>query len=335
MEKTLSRLSEIPAQRIDAIDRKILRALAIDGRRTSSSISKDVRRSRDAVSYRINAMQKRGIITGFVPVIDMRALGYQTFQVFLLTDERKPKQELFEHLTDHPNTLSMMMYTDTWDICWTLVAKDIQEFDAIMTLLLTEHQCIVSTKEYHAIISCDIDTYMPHASELMPPRKKGRVEIDDIDRRLLALLCRDARRSTYELGRLIDCSPDTVGKRMRRLREGGVISSFTVLPDIAALGRTWYTYVMRFKRFGPSDEKKLRAFAAQNPQIINASKIFGTWDVQLTIVPDSLQSYHDTIKELKKLFADTILAYQTWLADQETFFTALPKVIENISAPRS
>lgn len=335
MEKPLSRLSEIPAQRIDAIDRKILLALAIDGRRTSSVIGKDVRRSRDAVSYRITAMQKRGIIAGFVPVVDMRALGYQTFQVFLLTDERKPKQELFDHLVDHPNTLSMMVYTDTWDVCWTLVAKDIQEFDAIMTLLLTEHQDIVSEKEYHAVINNYIDTHVPHASEVMPPRKEGSVEIDDIDRMLLALLCRDARRSTYELGRLLDCSPDTVGKRMRRLREGGVISSFTVLPDIAALGRTWYTYVMRFKRFGPSDEKKLRTFAAQNPQIINACKIFGTWDVQLTIVPDSLQSYHETIKALKKLFADTILAHQTWLANQEVFFTALPKVIENAGASRS
>ena len=321
------RLTERPAQKLDVVNRKILELLAKDGRMPASSIGKHVRLSKDAAAYRINVMKERGVIVGFVPIINTLAIGQQTFQVFLLLDERHPKKPLLDHMIEHPNTLSVMEYTDTWDVGWTLVARDIQEFDAIMTQFLGEHSDIVLEKEVNVDIREYINIQLPHSVE--PTRSAAPVvcRLDELDIKLLRALATDARQSTYELGRKLNCSPDTVHNRMRRLEDDGVITGFTVVPDLAALGRMWYTYAMKFKRFGQLEENKLRTFAAQNPHIIHAVKTFGNWDVMLTLVPDSLQTYHDTIKEIKKLFSDTIVSYQTWLANKERIYKPMADII--------
>lgn len=60
--------------------------------------------------------------------------------------------------------------------------------------------------------------------------------LDDIDRRLLAVLVEDARLSLKELAARVGLSSPSVSERLRRLEERGVVRAYTV--DIApqALG---------------------------------------------------------------------------------------------------
>ncbi|MEX2469973.1 MAG: Lrp/AsnC family transcriptional regulator, partial [Pseudohongiellaceae bacterium] len=51
----------------------------------------------------------------------------------------------------------------------------------------------------------------------------------DTDRRLLLLLCENARRSTSELARELDLSRSTVQGRIQRLERDGVIAGYTAI----------------------------------------------------------------------------------------------------------
>jgi len=63
-------------------------------------------------------------------------------------------------------------------------------------------------------------------------------ELDDKDRRLLALLREDARTPTAALARSLDVARMTVVERLKRLEKAGIIAGYTVrLGDEALRGR--------------------------------------------------------------------------------------------------
>ena len=60
--------------------------------------------------------------------------------------------------------------------------------------------------------------------------------LDDIDRKLLALLLEDARLPVKEIAREVGLSSPSAGERLRRLQERGILRRFTVEVDPASLG---------------------------------------------------------------------------------------------------
>jgi Lrp/AsnC family leucine-responsive transcriptional regulator len=60
--------------------------------------------------------------------------------------------------------------------------------------------------------------------------------LDDVGKKLLSILQRDARISYAELGRQIGLSPAAAAERLRRLEEAGIIKGYRVDLDREALG---------------------------------------------------------------------------------------------------
>lgn len=62
--------------------------------------------------------------------------------------------------------------------------------------------------------------------------------LDRIDKAIIAVLETDGRASLAEIGKHVGLSGPSVGERLRRLREDGVIEGFTLRVDPRALGYT-------------------------------------------------------------------------------------------------
>lgn len=60
--------------------------------------------------------------------------------------------------------------------------------------------------------------------------------LDDLDRKLVAILSEDGRISLKDLAQRINLSSPSVSERLRRLEEKGVIRAFTIDVDPVALG---------------------------------------------------------------------------------------------------
>ena len=67
------------------------------------------------------------------------------------------------------------------------------------------------------------------------PRAILVAAMDELDRRLIAELAKNARQSSMELSRKLGVSETTIRRRIQHLQEHGVIT-FTVIPDPTKLG---------------------------------------------------------------------------------------------------
>jgi Lrp/AsnC family leucine-responsive transcriptional regulator len=67
--------------------------------------------------------------------------------------------------------------------------------------------------------------------------------LDDTDRRILRALQADGRITNAELAKRCNLSPAACFERVRRLREGGVISGYAALLDPAKVDRALLIFV--------------------------------------------------------------------------------------------
>ena len=127
------------------------------------------------------------------------------------------------------------------------------------------------------------------------PKDVRPADLDDVDRRLLAILHDDARISNSALADAVGIAPSTCHGRVRRLQELGVIRGFHADIDPAAIGLPLQAMVS--VRLQSGARGKIRTFLQQirrKPQVIDVYFLAGADDFILHVAArdtDDLRSF--------------------------------------------
>ncbi|GGU10180.1 transcriptional regulator [Streptomyces violascens] len=138
--------------------------------------------------------------------------------------------------------------------------------------------------------------------------------VDEIDRRLIALLQQDATTAYAALGKEVGLSAGAAHERVRKLRERGVIRRTTVEVDPAALGQGVLAFVMVDSTSWMGDSAA--AFAAI-PEIQEAHVIAGSASVLVKVRTSTTEQLQDVLRRLYAI--DGVSGTQATVS-LETFF---------------
>ncbi len=110
-------------------------------------------------------------------------------------------------------------------------------------------------------------------------------ELDDVDLRLLSELERDADRPNVELARIVGLSPAATLKRVKRLKDEGVIQGIRARLDTNALGFPLQVYVMcTLNQHDERANKRFEAAIKKIPNVVRADWVTGETDALLWVV---------------------------------------------------
>ena len=129
----------------------------------------------------------------------------------------------------------------------------------------------------------------------VPPKDVRPADIDDVDRRLLAVLHADARISNSALADAVGIAASTCHGRVRRLQEMGVIRGFHADIDPASIGLPLQAMVSVSLQSGARG--KIRTFLQhirRKPQVIDVYFLAGADDFILHVAArdtDDLRSF--------------------------------------------
>lgn len=108
------------------------------------------------------------------------------------------------------------------------------------------------------------------------------VQVDDIDRRLLEELVKDARLSVRALSRIIGMSASAVSERLERLQSRGIIRSYRAEIDHAALGLGLEAVVgVQLSQHRRVAEAMVTLSAL--PEVVQVDMVTGRWDLLLRL----------------------------------------------------
>lgn len=123
------------------------------------------------------------------------------------------------------------------------------------------------------------------------------IELDDIDRRLLALLATDARQGAGAMGRKLGLSQPATWRRIRRLREARVVGPRKLRLNREALGFGVTVFLgvklAAKRRVGLEDFE--RAVSAI-PEVVLVQHVLGRYDYRLRVVARDLADFERVLR---------------------------------------
>ena len=116
--------------------------------------------------------------------------------------------------------------------------------------------------------------------------------LDPSDRHLLDLVQRDALRTTDALADLAGISPSSVQRRLKRLRDEGVITAHTAVVDPASVGQAM-TFVVgiEIEQKRPDLYANLKRWLADHDAVQQAYNVTGSSDFILVVTAATLEDY--------------------------------------------
>lgn len=98
------------------LDRELLNELLGDGRASLRSLGEELDVSVTTVSNHLEDLEAEGVISGYTPIVDYNALGYDVTAVIQLKVEGSSIQELTERLREQKQMVSVYETTGDYDI---------------------------------------------------------------------------------------------------------------------------------------------------------------------------------------------------------------------------
>ena len=136
--------------------------------------------------------------------------------------------------------------------------------------------------------------------------------LDETDRRILRALQADGRITNAELAKRCNLSPAACFERVRRLREGGVISGYAALLDPAKVDRALLIFVEVL--LDRTTRDVFDAFAAavrQSPEILECHMVAGGFDYLIKARVRDMEAY--------RLFLGDILVRMPGVRETRTY----------------
>ena len=133
-------MQTVSAAVLDATDRKMLRALQLDGRMTNSDLSKTVNLSESACLRRLRALETAGVISRYAAIVNERAVGYpiSVFVTVTLSSQAEASLTAFEAaVASVPEVVECYLMTGGSDYLLRLVVRDVDDLERLHARELT------------------------------------------------------------------------------------------------------------------------------------------------------------------------------------------------------
>jgi Lrp/AsnC family transcriptional regulator len=129
---------------------------------------------------------------------------------------------------------------------------------------------------------------------MFPKERKKRmdVRIDELDRKILRTLQRDAGQSLDEIAKVVGSSKTPVWNRIRKMRDAGVIGQQTVMLNAEALGfEACFFVLIRTSEHEADWQAKFLKALMDRPEVQEAHRLAGDIDYILKVRVQNARAY--------------------------------------------
>jgi Lrp/AsnC family transcriptional regulator len=135
--------------------------------------------------------------------------------------------------------------------------------------------------------------------------------IDQIDKRLLAALQRDAGLTQRDLAERVGLSQNACWRRLKALTDAGLLMGSRARVDRRALGLDLVVFVMIRTRHHSTDWlRSFRRHVLTIPEVVDFHRIGGDYDYMLKVVTEDMASYDRVYQRLiEGVELDSVTSY--------------------------
>ncbi len=321
--------------KLDITDKKILSELDKNCRISNSMLAKKVNKSREAVKYRIQQLQKKGIIDKFITSINPNKLGYYMFKVYLkLENIPKEREKFFVELKKNKDIYWMGISDGAFDCVFAMLSKSIPKYYQQINKLLSKWQhlivskvlgTMVDTKQYNKkFFTNDKDgTFVTFGGDVV------NNEIDNLDYKILNILANDARIPLAELSRKVNSTIEIIRGRIKKLENKGIILNYRIAVDFNKLELEFFKLFIYFRTVSEEEEHSLAEWMRVHPKALYYIRSLAPWEMEPEFVVENYKEFNEIVNELRERFPHVIRNYEHLIMIYETWMPAYKEMLKS------
>lgn len=154
----------MPKNEVDTTDQRILRELQSEGKLTNVELASRVGLSPSPCLARVRALERDGVISGYVALVDPNAVGLGISVFIQVTLERQIEKglEMFEsRMAAFPEVMECYLMTGESDYLLRVVVPDIKALERFIVRELTTIPGVANIKSSFALKQVKYKTSLP------------------------------------------------------------------------------------------------------------------------------------------------------------------------------
>ena len=325
---------------MDIKNLRIMEILAHNCRISDAAVSDSVHLSKDAVNSRIRKLESEKYILDYLLFIDSRRLGYTRYQLLLqLNSEIHDKEIIYKKLKDLPFVIWINTFLGRYDLQIIVDAKDEFHLNELRQKIF--HICSNKVRD-HKILIClsefEFTNLNPEIEQKTKFKKKndysfsllagksnfagGREyklsKINYLDVELLKLLSDNPKVSLVELSNKLKIDRKTVRKKIIKLIQEVVISSFATIINPTKFG--YVTYALYARIIQNTSDEVLKKPLEKLKNIFFAARMMGDYDFIFYLYAKSPEELNKTLEEFKKGIGNNLVFFDLFIQDKVLFW---------------
>mgnify|MGYP001377736089 FL=1 len=140
--------------KIDELDKRILKHLQEDSKKTNKEIANDLKLSVTAIYERIKKLERDGVISKYVALVNPESVGKGFMvlcQIKLIQHKKDILTKFEKDITSLPEVVECLHVSGDYDYILKVLVKDMHEYREFMVAKLTSLDHIGSTKSIFTI----------------------------------------------------------------------------------------------------------------------------------------------------------------------------------------
>ncbi|MFH1915976.1 MAG: Lrp/AsnC family transcriptional regulator [Nanoarchaeota archaeon] len=306
--------------RLDLKDRQLIYELDFVARMPLTKIARKLRISKQVAKYRLERLQKEGIIQGFYTDINATALGLQIYLVYLKFQHMIPliEREFIQNMGDSEHVGVNVGITGRWDHCIGIWAKSPLTFKAAYEQVMQSYERYIKEKT----VMIETAFYYCKPRQIFAGKDEPEIvmqgyeipfSMDGESYKILSLLAGNARISLVDLAQKIPLSPAAIGKRISDLEKKRIILAYRVMIDYSLLDYYHYRVFFHLENMTKKFERMMIQFLKEQRQVVSVTQTIGYCDLECRIIVHDIKEYADFLSKVRFFFKDSLKEHEAIL----------------------
>lgn len=153
-------------------------------------------------------------------------------------------------------------------------------------------------------------------------------KLDKTDRKILKVLFEDGRMSIADISAKTGIRRDSVARRLKRLRDQQVVTSFVPIINPPALGYPNLAIILlRTKTGNEENKKKFLQYLTSNKFIVHISKLIGKFDFYCAVIYENTDHLNKILEQIKNYVPNFVEDFELFQVVDEPKFEKMEQLL--------